>query len=519
MDDVDRQFILEGVAHGFDIIEPESVVVPVEMENHKSVSKGSEWYKLAQDQICTEIELGNYVVVNHKPLVVSALGAVPKDSGSIRLIHDCSLPRGRCVNDYAPLENKLKFQSVDDAVSLLCPGYWLAKLDLKAAYRSVSISKASQRVTGLKWQFGLDTVYMYDNKLPFGSRWAPGIFHRLSQAIRRIMVGKGHTGVVAYLDDFLCVGSSFEECKTMLLDLIGLVRKLGFWVSYNKVIGPVQRLVFLGIELDTIGMSLALPQDKLLKCRDSLKKFSSRVRASKKQVQQLLGLLNWAAGVVRTGRVYLRGLISLCKGTKHSNSRVVLNALVLEDIDWWYKCIQMFNGRSIWLSKLPITCVFTDACNSGAGGIFCNDWFYLNWQVDWPRFEHLHINYKEILAIVLAAWRWAPFWCGRRIFINTDNMVAVAAINKAKCQSLEVLQAVKFLSWLSVLFNFELTAYHIAGAKNVYADQASRLADPSVCNTFLVDNNVSLDDICNHMSYRSMHYIFRNGARCPTGIG
>lgn len=78
----------------------------------------------------------------------------------------------------------------------------MAKVDLKSAYRSVPISSHSQRVTRLKRQFGKQTVYLRDTKLCFGSKLAPGIFHRLTQAVRGMLKRHGLAVTVVYLDDF-----------------------------------------------------------------------------------------------------------------------------------------------------------------------------------------------------------------------------------------------------------------------------------------------------------------------------
>ena len=45
--------------------------------------------------------------------------------------------------------------------------------------------------------------------------------------------------------------------------LIAILRELGFHINYNKVVGLSQKLPFLGIELDTVTMSISLPADKL----------------------------------------------------------------------------------------------------------------------------------------------------------------------------------------------------------------------------------------------------------------
>ena len=40
---------------------------------------------------------------------------------------------GHSVNDYAPQDDKLSFQTFDDAVNLLVPGGYSTKVDLKSA--------------------------------------------------------------------------------------------------------------------------------------------------------------------------------------------------------------------------------------------------------------------------------------------------------------------------------------------------------------------------------------------------
>ena len=79
---------------------------------------------------------------------------------------------------------------------------FFAKVDLRSAYRSVNLSKASQKVTGLKWVLNGETIYIRDSKLPFGAKLSPGIFHRLTQAVKRIMARKGYDLLVVYLDVF-----------------------------------------------------------------------------------------------------------------------------------------------------------------------------------------------------------------------------------------------------------------------------------------------------------------------------
>ena len=80
-DDPDKDFLLAGIAHGFDIVNSEALVAPVEVKNHPSASPGSKCYELVKQQVLSEISEGNYVICDSKPELISPLGAIPKTAG------------------------------------------------------------------------------------------------------------------------------------------------------------------------------------------------------------------------------------------------------------------------------------------------------------------------------------------------------------------------------------------------------------------------------------------------------
>ncbi len=281
------------------------------MANYRSATDPHSRH-LVDLQIQFELDHGHYVATDTPPTIISALGAIPKPgTDKVRLIHDCSRPVGQSLNDFASLKDHYSFQSMDDAVNLLTRNCYLAKVDLQHAYRSIPIHPDDYSATGLKWTFSGDThpTYMFDTRLPFGARMAPQIFHRITQAIKRIMHSRGYLGVIVYLDDFLIIESTEARCKEALFTLIRLLRELGLCISWNKVEGPTQSLTFLGIGIDTVDLTLHLPRDKLLDLKDVLVSFTERTRASRRQLQQLAGKLNWACQVVRGGRTYLRRVL------------------------------------------------------------------------------------------------------------------------------------------------------------------------------------------------------------------
>lgn len=50
---------------------------------------------------------------------------------------------------------------------------------------------------------------------------------------------------------FLITESTYDRCSAALTCVIKLLRKLGFYIKWNKFEGPSQRLIFLGILIAT----------------------------------------------------------------------------------------------------------------------------------------------------------------------------------------------------------------------------------------------------------------------------
>ncbi|CAG2196096.1 unnamed protein product [Mytilus edulis] len=284
--DFDKEYLLHGIEFGFDIVTSAANELPsgIVGKNHPSASPNNPLYEKAHLQILNEIECGNYVFAEKTPRIISPLAVIPKPDGGVRIIHDCSRPEGSAVNSFVGKIEKQRFQTLDEASKLVTPNCYMAKVDLKTAYRSVNLSSQSQEVTGLKWTFPDGTDYtFYDTKLPFGSKLAPHIFHRLSQAVRRMMSRRGFT-IIAYLDDFFICETTKQRCIQALNILLALLRKLGFMINWSKVVDPTTKLTFLGIEIDSTAMELRLPGEKLSLLKHELAEFSKRKRASKKAI-------------------------------------------------------------------------------------------------------------------------------------------------------------------------------------------------------------------------------------------
>lgn len=309
--------------------------------------------------------------------------------------------------------------------------------------------------------------------------------------------------VVVYLDDFLVVGEDKPQCQLAYDTLMQLLQDLGFRLSAHKLVPPTQRLIFLGVQLDSTACTMSLPQDKLADLQELLVRFKSMKRASRKQLQRLAGKLNWACRTVYGGRTFLRRILDTMNSLSNT-AKLQLDKSFHCDINWWVNFLKVFNGTRLFLNRTPTIDAVTDACPLAAGGYFRGDWFYHHFELDSPTWASLHINHKETLAIILAAKRWASLWANQHVIIHSDNQAAVYIINKGTTANELIMGQLRELFWLSATFNFRITAEFIKGINNSLADAISRLHEAKhVINFYnFLTNHLDTVPLADHMSVK-----------------
>ena len=289
---------------------------------------------------------------------------------------------------------------------------------------------------------------------------------------------RGIHACVVYIDDFLIVADTKEECLQAMNLLLSLLRKLGFAISWSKVCGPTQTITFLGVNIDSVLMMLSLPHDKLSELMALVNKFESMKRASKKQLQSLAGKLNWASSVVRGGRTYLRAVLNMMGPLRAQNHKVILSGDFHRDMLWWNHSLQHCNGRSIYPQHQDVQVVSIDACTVGSGYFWDGNWGYVNWPSDYPLSQDLHINVKETFSALFAARQWAHLWSGSLVLFGVDNTCARSALRDKTSKNPMIMEALRELFMLSAVYDFDFEGFYVPGVDNGLADAISRLHQP-----------------------------------------
>ena len=196
------------------------------------------------------------------------------------------------------------------------------KANIKEAYRMFPVHPQDQPLLGVQWA----GITYTDLALPFGLRSAPKIFSAVADAIQWILVQKGITNLLHYLDDFIFASKSLDEAKQRRTTLVSTFTSLGIPLEPSKLEGPMRCLTFLGIELDTATLQLRLPDDKLQCLKQALATAESKKCMSKQNLQNLTGLLQHAAKVIRPDRPFLHRLYALQQVGTQPSHHIWLNA-------------------------------------------------------------------------------------------------------------------------------------------------------------------------------------------------
>ena len=413
-------------------------------------------------------------------LVISPLNSVPKKDNERRVILDLSYPRNSSINDfiekdeYLGEKTEIIFPKVDDFVELIKQkgrGCLLFKKDLRRAYRQISIDPGDYSLVAFIWgkHIFCDTV------LSMGLKSSAAICQRVTNAISFIMFQIG-IAILNYLDD-LAGAEKKEHANFAYLCLGTVLQRCGIEEAPDKACSPTEVMIFLGVLFNTITMTVEVTKERLAEIRKLTEEWLNKDLATIKQIQSLLGKLNFVGACVKPSRIFISRMLNWLRSIYHSPVfQHAIPELVRKDLLWWNRFLPLYNGVSMmeyenWSE--PDAIFSSDSCLTACGGFWNGKFFH----VRFPEFilgRKLHISALEILAVILCLKLWGKEFIGKRIVIYCDNQAVCQVINsgKTRCEFLQ--QSLREICFLAAINQFEIRAQFLEGSANRLADVLSR---------------------------------------------
>ncbi|KAL0161328.1 hypothetical protein M9458_045053, partial [Cirrhinus mrigala] len=392
---------------------------------------------------------------------------VPKKSGGLRPILDLRVLNRSLL--------RLPFKMLTSKCILSCVRHqdWFAAIDLKDAYFHVSILPRHRPF--LRFAFE-GRAYQY-KVLPFGLSLSPRVFTKVAEGALNPLWRKA-VRILNYLDDWLIMAHSRDllcEHRDLVLQHLS---HLGLRVNREKSkLSPVQRISFLGMELDSVNMTACLTNDRTQSVLNCLKSFRHKTAVPLKTFQRLLGHMAAAAAVTPLGLLHMRPLQRwlhdrVPRWAWHRGTlRIGVSPQCRRLFSPWSDPAFLRAGVPLGQDSRHVV-VHTDPSTTGWGAVCNGQAASGSWTG--PRLLW-HINCLELLAVLLALRRFLPMLRHKHVLVRTDNTATVAYINRqGGLRSRRMSQLTRHLLLWSQTRLKSLRAVHIPGELNRAADQLSR---------------------------------------------
>ena len=400
---------------------------------------------------------------------ISSIFTRPKKDGGYRMILDLSKLNKNVVHKH------FKMDTFTNALTLLSRGDYMASVDLKDAYYTVPISDRDTKFLKFVWRGQLYEFLVLPNGLSTG----PRLFTKLLKPPLSTLRSNGHL-VMGYIDDLFCVNSTKENVAYTVAQTCKVFQDLGFVVHPEKSqFEPRKVLTFLGFSINTINMTVSLPDSKKQDIIELCNKLLQAEKTSIRDVATLVGKMVAAFPAVEYARLHYRSLeidkISALKRSKgHFDRPIQISKNSISDITWWISNIQ--NAYKCITRDNPGVCIESDASKEGWGATNGTTHKGGRWNKDeYSLAESNRINYLELLAAFFGLKSFCRKYSNIHVQLKIDNTTAIAYIqNMGGTKSLDCNELAKMLWQWCIQRNIWVTAAHIPGRLNIDADRESR---------------------------------------------
>lgn len=448
-------------------------------KNHQSAI---DYGNHVQDFLDTECRLGAMLGPFKAPpykqwFQTSPLMTRPKkDSNKRRVIIDLSFPDGRGVNagipknSYQGVQHNYTLPTISDLAALVAAagrGAWVWKVDLERAYRQLRIDPLAYPLLGLSH----NEQYFVDICPSFGCRVSGAAQQRVSEALCELSHNQGHQ-VLAYVDDFGGVQACKAHAEEAFETFNRNCQRVGLKVAAEKSASPSQKMEWLGFEVDTVALTITIPENKLREVIEEVTNWESKKVASKRELQSLAGKLAHISSCIRHARKFMSRILAQLRAIPN-NQKHRLGTELKKDLAWFKNCAAALNCKQIIQLDWPIFSIECDACLTGGGGFSGTHCYTTLFPCAWR--ERYHISQIEALNALVAVKTLVPASLRNHVIsIRTDNSASANVLVTGRTHDPILAACSRELAMLVVAQQLEIEVTHVPGIQLTLADALSR---------------------------------------------
>ena len=470
--------------------------------NHGSAYQ---WYSHVDKFICNEVleggMTGPFKLAPWWNTVVSPVMTAHKKPVSRRTVFDATFGE-KSLNNSTPSDlymgqpTHYTFPKIEDYKEMILKsgrGAYMWKRDLSRFFLQLPLDPSEFHRVAVVWR----GFFFFFLGLAFGLRHSGLNGQRVTDAacwvLKRLGLESGSGRpfqVCNYVDDLGGVEGkksraeeAYKKCGELLVDL-------GLEESHKKAEPPTTRITFLGVQFDSMTMTMSVPPAKLSELKAEIRLWIRRTTICKKELQSLLGKMFWVAKCVKYARVFMGRLLAQLRTMSHvkDNKKVKLQEEACKDILWWAQYLEHYNGVNMIVNDNPIPLSYDqlldsphdicagDATPTGGGAWHGREY----WCGELPahlKDPQIPIHLKEFWVVIVSAKLWGDTWTGRCIVIYCDNDSVCDTIQYKKPRDPALLCLLREFLYVVVTKKFFPVLRKIGTHENKLADFISRRFD------------------------------------------
>ena len=303
----------------------------------------------------------------------------------------------------------------------------------------------------------------------------PYACQRTTTLIRHIMENISYN-LFNYVDDFMGIEATFRKANSGFTTLGHLLRDLGVGESMDKSVEPTQIIEFLGVLFNLLTLTISVTPEKMQEISQLLENWQHKQTYTRKELETILGKLQFISNCVRPGRVLVLRLRNALRDTPICGRHDVSEDM-RKDIAWWRFFLPVYNNVSImWLKQelQPDAQLATDASLQAMGAICGKQYVAVKFPASIRQLNYT-IVHLEMLAILVSLRLWATSLKGKRFVLNCDNMACVEIIKNGITREANLQNLLRHIAMQCVVNNLEIIPRYIRSVDNRIPDFLSRL--------------------------------------------
>ena len=457
----------------------------VEVPNNPSFTR---WPEESAKVVNKEVEAGRWLgpFVRQPPGVfLQTPMAMVEEADKYRHITNATM--GACVNDHIPdpdeplrltthveIQRRIRLRAGRRGTQTV----WMAKRDIRSAYRNLAIRPEDWGVAGLL----IAGRYYVDTALNFGTRSSPDKFCELSDAMEWVLRRWG-VDCVHYIDDFIFIGSSQAEVEEQVRRFDLVCKGFGIPVKEEKDVGPAQCLTVLGVEYDLMRGVVRMPQRQIDKIVAGCKAIL-RGPYGVKEAESLLGVITWASQCMPQVMPFTARLWDAKnRAVEGKFRRLQVSQGLRDDMRWWLTAIEEGLGRAgtaiICVERASAVVAHADAGTEWGVGGWDDAAYYKAPLLETVRKRAIRktresSTFLELYNLLVMARALGPTWTGKYVQVRVDNNAILRFFKKGRGRRQEESDIVREVYLLQVKHQWAWTLRWVPRERNEAADALSK---------------------------------------------